>query len=790
MSKFSCAIFISMAVLFNACSIGGPVDWVEKMEQSDRKSSIKGMLSELTAFEEHIELMSKTELSPSFNQVDALLKLDQSIPAEDYDTAYLEDFEAIQSARNHQLEEEDAYIQIKKSNKKAAVPQTLSAARKDTIEMYNKKSATLLPFMNAKLGANRVRYANSLINTFNTGEPCRQESLVDALRKIGTSLYNQDKEGFKKGKLYAAISSVFVKAMKDDIAQPPRTALIAVNTFGQWDAKEKMDTYVEILNRENLDFEYGNALIKVITQFATPENKSQYREKLAPVLRKILMTEPTVQPISYIGLAAKGLANLSVSDEAVIDRLVECLWLDDARGRNATSACRLALNSLDRKTAQKALHKAFKRQNEKIEERAYRLNYGHTGLIEAKSAEILGDLKYNDAVDHLVMSLKTDDVNPEPFANEPTKATFFTKGQVQKTISIARALAMIGDSKAVKPLMSIITNESKLFEYKMAATQQLAYLGSSAPIKSLIKVFNKKLEQLDVGNRDLKVQYGKTIALLMRSKDRNFKTFEKATKKSLDETQSWVKQTEEQIKKATETKVATEKEAETLKTEIKALKDKGVKVPAEPKRGKVDKSLKEKDKEAYKKAREAAYKAHEEAMKKYLENLNKDENKEAKTLRDKEDLLGQKQKAATKLKNLIFEVELGLKIYQSWEKGYKEILTQLATIKSVSNDRQWAKKLSSDKLEERTIAAYVLARKDSKASVTREVFIERLTQEKDPVVRDVILFGLSRHATIEDQAALKAAHKALEKERKEGSTDVTLKGTIYSLELMIAGLHS
>ena len=44
MSKFSCAIFISMAVLFNACSIGGPVDWVEKMEQSDRKSSIKGML--------------------------------------------------------------------------------------------------------------------------------------------------------------------------------------------------------------------------------------------------------------------------------------------------------------------------------------------------------------------------------------------------------------------------------------------------------------------------------------------------------------------------------------------------------------------------------------------------------------------------------------------------------------------------------------------------------------------------------------------------------------------------
>ena len=46
------------------------------------------------------------------------------------------------------------------------------------------------------------------------------------------------------------------------------------------------------------------------------------------------------------------------------------------------------------------------------------------------------------------------------------------------------------------------------------------------------------------------------------------------------------------------------------------LKDKGVKVPAEPKREKVDKALKKKDKKAYDKAREAAYKAHQEAMKK------------------------------------------------------------------------------------------------------------------------------------------------------------------------------
>ena len=119
MSKFISAIVVATAFLLNACSVGGPVDWVEKMEQSDRKTTIKGMLSELTAFEEQIEIMSKAEVSPSFNQVDSLLALDHSAPSEEYDLAYKTDFEAIETARANQLAEENAYIQIKKSNKKA-----------------------------------------------------------------------------------------------------------------------------------------------------------------------------------------------------------------------------------------------------------------------------------------------------------------------------------------------------------------------------------------------------------------------------------------------------------------------------------------------------------------------------------------------------------------------------------------------------------------------------------------------------------------------------------------------
>jgi hypothetical protein len=57
------------------------------------------------------------------------------------------------------------------------------------------------------------------------------------------------------------------------------------------------------------------------------------------------------------------------------------------------------------------------------------------------------------------------------------------------------------------------------------------------------------------------------------------------------------------------------------------------------------------------------------------------------------------------------------------------------------------------------------------------------------LVRDVILFGLARHASASQKGELKAIRAKLDEEVKARSSDPTLKGTIYSLDLLIASLR-
>jgi hypothetical protein len=172
-------------------------------------------------------------------------------------------------------------------------------------------------------------------------------------------------------------------------------------------------------------------------------------------------------------------------------------------------------------------------------------------------------------------------------------------------------------------------------------------------------------------------------------------------------------------------------------------------------------------------------------MKAYLEGLSEDQKK----LRELEAKIEAGQKASTRLKNLIFEVKRGLAIYQTWEKGYQEILAQLDAVSSLREIFQWVSKFADEKLEIRMIAAYVLARKLIDRAIASKAFIERLAAEKDPLVRDVILFGLARHASASQKGELKAIRAKLDEEVKARSSDPTLKGTIYSLDLLIASLR-
>ena len=774
---------IGVALFLAACSITEPVNWAEKIEESDRKSSIKGMLTELSAYDEQIDIMKVAGEVPTYNQVDALLSLDHFPVNEGEEDQIGEIFMKVADARAIQLDLEDEYIDLKKVKLNTPVPDGLVQARVQTLKIYRDSAPELLAFLQKKVSAKRYAYGDSLIVAHKKDDetklPCRHQEIVDALRRIGNGLRESDLDKFKASPLYKNTTDLFADTLYNDIQQPPRTALIAASTLKQWEVGEHIDTYEklitedQIITKDPIHFDLRNAIIKLLTQFAT--------EKHTKILLKILNTPPENQQISYIALSATKLGDLKV-DEA-IDRLVECLWLDDARGRSATSECRLALNKLNREKVIKSLLKAFKRQNPAIEERGNRLNYGHTGLIEAKAAEVLGDLNAKDTLSILVTSLEHDDVNPAPLAADAALATFFVKGQVQKTISIAHALAMLGKPEGTKPLLKILQNDAKLFEYKLASLQQLAYLGRDTPIKGLLKIFDKKLERYDLGNRDLKAQFAKTIAAIISHKDsRNLKGFKKSVAKEIKLSQEWIKETQEWIKSSQERQKKLEEEITALKAQTKKMKDDKVKIPAPPKREKVEKM---KDKEEYKKKRLVAKAAHEEALKKYEEALTEDEKK----LRELERTIAQKQKLKTQEKNAVFEKEREAKIYQAWEKSYQEITAQLKVLDECgAKSGCWARKLSStEAVPVRMLAAYTLARPTADSTFSSKAFYDHL-QEKDPTVRGIILFGLARHVQSGQLESLKIARKSFSDRDIPGNKDKSLKGTVYSLDLIIASL--
>ena len=271
------------------------------------------------------------------------------------------------------------------------------------VDAYKSDLGKLQSFLKTKVTSLRMGYGKDLITAYQ-GLNCKRIKIVDALRKISNSLRETD-ETFAKSPLSTEINGIMLDALQTDIQQPPRMALIAVGTLEQWAIADYMDTYIEMIKKDEIHFELRNSLIRLLTSFARPEDKG--------ILLDILKRSPETQPISYISTAAKALGDLGADD--AIDRLVECLWLNDARGRDATAECRLALNKLNPDQVYNALEKVIKRQNKKVEDRAWKLNYAHTGLLEAKSAELLGDLGNKKAGTLLVDALNRKDPLPEPF---------------------------------------------------------------------------------------------------------------------------------------------------------------------------------------------------------------------------------------------------------------------------------------------------------------------------------------------------------------------------------------
>lgn len=761
-----------------ACSVE-PTDLREKLiEKGSRSAAVTGMLDEITSIEvniDHLKLAaSENGKFEDTKMVHVQTLLSSVRPQGEAIEAKLE---KLDEANEHVKEAQDEWISAKKANdllKQEEHDQT-PKKQKELIELYRSTAKELVSSYEALLKTTVANYVPTMVKAYNQGE-CKRIDLIEGLRRLGKDFKDEDycKSNPEAQMKHCTITDVFVDMIDTDIQRPPRAALIAANTLEAWavtDAK-RISEYINFIKDEKKDFELRDALIRIVTRFADASHK----EFLLTLLNK----EPDFQPITYNGYAADALGKLKANE--AIDRLIECLWLDDARGRNATPSCRLALNRLDPKLVYPALVKTLKRQNEKVEARALRYNYAHTGLVDAKAAEILGDLGNPQVADLLIKALLREDVLPEAFGKEPETATFFTKGQVQKTVSISRALAILGAKDAVKPLLEILKNKDKLFEYKLSAVQQLAYLGDDSANAELLALFSKALKKEEVGDQDMKVQYAKSLVVLLRGGDKALAPFKKGVEESLTQATTWYDEAKKKIEEGEQGQKTQEANKKTAQEEIKKLREAGHR-PDRKALDAYDKALSE-----FNKAKEAS--AKDKTIVVPAEPTKPTITAEQQKVLDLEASVEKLNDSISQIKGLILEINREQRIYETWKSSYTEIKRQITILEQNGNETaKWAKTLSEGGLPERIMAAYVLSRKNQNSVEAGNALIAHAA-DKDDVLRDVVLFGLSRHASKDQLAQLKEIRNKQDLESKKNPQAASLSATVYSLDLLIAHIEA
>lgn len=323
-------------------------------------------------------------------------------------------------------------------------------------------------------------------------------NIIVALQKIG------DK---------AAIPTM-LEALQDTSAA--KAGQLASKVLLDWEAKEHIDVYLNVANNKSASNEQRWGAFRLLAKYPEP--------KIEQSMLTALGADPDMQPIVFLGLAAEALGKLK--SVKAVPGLIRCLWLDDHRHNNEVGRCRLALNRIGPKAAVPALIEALERKNRVVEQRARKLKYHVGGLIEAKAAEILGDMPHPDAIEPLVVALKKNEPMPVSVQNDAKKAQVFVMGKVQKVISTASALAAIGDEKAVQPLLEAAADKENPLEHKLAATQQLAFLGDPKAIEGmgkkvpgLMDLMDVKISQHDPVSQGFRVQLALAIGNLMDGSD-------------------------------------------------------------------------------------------------------------------------------------------------------------------------------------------------------------------------------------------------------------------------------
>ena len=175
-----------------------------------------------------------------------------------------------------------------------------------------------------------------------------------------------------------------------------------------------------------------------------------------------------------------------------------------------------------------------------MEKRARKLRYAVGGLIEAKVAELFNDIPDERAVEAMIKALETWEEMPRNIQDNKARMDNFIRSRIQKVISCASALAAIGDERAVKPLVKLASSTDIALEFRQAAVQQLAFLGSPKAVSGLLKLLKDKPEVYHYASHGYQLGLSETIARVIDPKNKkNTRLFDKHLTASVKLFEGW-----------------------------------------------------------------------------------------------------------------------------------------------------------------------------------------------------------------------------------------------------------
>jgi HEAT repeat protein len=202
-----------------------------------------------------------------------------------------------------------------------------------------------------------------------------------------------------------------------------------------------------------------------IVKQAAMESLAKIHDKRAvPAIAKILETPADEQDFFLNRVAAIELGNLG--DAGGVSALIRGLFMV-GRGANIYNECRVSLLQIG-KPAVQPLIDAHQHKNAKLEEDAKKYEF-RPGVIEQKTALVLGDLRAKEAIPVMQAELK-----------KPLKG--------DNHLGALICLGMIADPSTTKDLTGVLTDAKRDFKVRISAAEALNLAGDPSSLPTLLQV--------------------------------------------------------------------------------------------------------------------------------------------------------------------------------------------------------------------------------------------------------------------------------------------------------------